>query len=154
MLTQRAPVLARFTRNDASRAAVAATVLIMVMTAILAVDLLPSAPIDYQVGQVVREDIAAPRAISFESTTLTQQARDEVRSAVPLQFDFTADKAIAARPPSEDVTGATDTGRTVVVDMNTPSGSCGEPLADLQNARNGRPLGASPGSRDRARDAG
>ena len=37
MLTQRAPVLARFTRNDASRAAVAATVLIMVMTAILAV---------------------------------------------------------------------------------------------------------------------
>ena len=95
MLTQRAPVLARFTRNDASRAAVAATVLILVMTAILAVDLLPSAPIDYRVGQVVREDIAAPRAISFESTTLTQQARDDARSAVPLQFDFTADKAIA-----------------------------------------------------------
>jgi cyclic-di-AMP phosphodiesterase PgpH len=95
MLTQRAPVLSRFTRNDASRAAVAATVLILVMTAILAVDLLPSAPIDYRVGQVVREDVAAPRAISFESTTLTQQARDDARSAVPLQFDFTADKAIA-----------------------------------------------------------
>ncbi|HET8786953.1 MAG TPA: hypothetical protein VFM38_15065, partial [Candidatus Limnocylindrales bacterium] len=95
MLTQRAPVLSRFTRNDASRAAVAATALILVVTAILAVDLLPSAPIDYRVGQVVREDIAAPRAISFESTTLTQQARDEARSTVPLQFDFTADKAIA-----------------------------------------------------------
>jgi putative nucleotidyltransferase with HDIG domain len=95
MLTQRAPVLARFTRNDASRAAVAATVLILLLTAIMAVDLLPSAPVDYRVGELVREDIAAPKAISFTSSTLTDQAKTEARAAVPLQFDFTADKAIA-----------------------------------------------------------
>ena len=95
MLPQRAPVLSRFTRNDASRAAVAATVLILLLTAILAVDLLPSAPVDYRVGELVREDIAAPKAISFTSNTLTDQARTAARAAVPLQFDFTADKAIA-----------------------------------------------------------
>jgi len=95
MLPQRAPVLARFTRNDASRAAVAATVLILILTAILAVDLLPSAPVDYRVGELVREDIAAPKAISFTSSTLTDQARTAARAGVPLQFDFTADKAIA-----------------------------------------------------------
>ncbi|HET9083206.1 MAG TPA: HDIG domain-containing protein [Candidatus Limnocylindrales bacterium] len=95
MLPQRAPVLSRFTRNDASRAAVAATVLILLLTAILAVDLLPSAPVDYRVGELVREDIAAPKAISFTSSTLTDQARTAARAGVPLQFDFTADKAIA-----------------------------------------------------------
>ena len=95
MLTQRAPVLARFTRNDASRATVAATVLILLLTAIMAADLLPSAPVDYRVGELVREDIAAPKAISFTSSTLTDQAKTEARAAVPLQFDFTADKAIA-----------------------------------------------------------
>ena len=95
MLTQRAPVLARFTRNDAWRAAVAATVLVLLLTAILAVDLLPTAPVDYRVGELVREDIAAPKAISFTSSTLTDQAKTEARASVPLQFDFTADKAIA-----------------------------------------------------------
>ena len=95
MLTHRGPVLSRFTRNDASRAAVAATVLILLLTAILAVDLLPSAPVNYRVGELVREDIAAPKAISFTSRTLTEQAKSQARAAVPLQFDFTADKAIA-----------------------------------------------------------
>jgi cyclic-di-AMP phosphodiesterase PgpH len=95
MLPQRAPVLSRFTRNDASRAAVAATVLVLLLTAILAVDLLPSAPVDYRVGELVREDIAAPKAISFTSKTRTDQAQAAARAAVPLQFDFTADKAIA-----------------------------------------------------------
>jgi cyclic-di-AMP phosphodiesterase PgpH len=95
MLPQRAPVLSRFTRNDASRAAVAATVLVLLLTAILAVDLLPAAPVDYRVGELVREDIAAPKAISFTSKTRTDQAQAAARAAVPLQFDFTADKAIA-----------------------------------------------------------
>src|ERR671924_508063 len=95
MLTARAPVLTRFTRNDASRAAVAATVLIVVLTAILSVDLLPSDPVRYEVGEVVREDLVAPRALSFESRTLTDEARREARAAVPPQFDYTADNAIA-----------------------------------------------------------
>ena len=96
MLTQRAPVLARFTRNDATRAGIAATVLIVVLTAILAIDLLPSDPVRYELGEVVREDLAAPRAVSFESQTLTEQARNQARAAVPFQFDYTAENAIAA----------------------------------------------------------
>ena len=95
MLTPRAPVLARFTRNDASRAAVAATVLIAVLTAILSVDLLPSDPVRYEVGEVVREDLVAPRALSFESRTLTDDARRAARAGVPPQFDYTADNALA-----------------------------------------------------------
>ena len=95
MLTQRAPVLARFTRNDAVRLAVAASALIIVITAILSVDLLPSDPVRYELGEVVREDLTAPRALSFESQTLTEEARTTARAAVPFQFDFTAENAIA-----------------------------------------------------------
>ena len=95
MLTQRAPVLARFTRNDAGRAGVAATVLVVALTAIFAADVLPSDPVRYEVGEVVREDLTAPRALSFESQTLTAEARAAARREVPPQFDFTADNAIA-----------------------------------------------------------
>ncbi len=94
MLTQRAPVLARFTRIDAMRLAVAATSLVVALTAILAFDL-PAAPVRYEIGEVIREDITAPRAVSFDSTTLTEDARRTARAAVPFQFDFTADNAIA-----------------------------------------------------------
>jgi putative nucleotidyltransferase with HDIG domain len=111
MLTPRAPVLARFTRNDASRAAVAATVLIVVLTAILAVDLLPSDPVRYEVGEVVREDVTAPRAVSFESQTLTERARAAARAAVPPQFDYTADNAIAIA--NEQASAFTDRVRRV-----------------------------------------
>ena len=95
MLMQRAPVLARFTRNDATRAGIAATVLIVLLTAILAFDLLPSDPVRYALGDIVREDLTAPKAVSFESQTLTGEARDQARAAVPFQFDYTAENAIA-----------------------------------------------------------
>ncbi len=94
MLTQRAPVLARFTRSDAMRLAVAATSLVVALTAILAFDL-PVDPVRYEIGEVIREDITAPRAVSFDSTTLTDEARSAARAAVPPQFDYTADSAIA-----------------------------------------------------------
>jgi putative nucleotidyltransferase with HDIG domain len=95
MLTQRAPVLARFTRSDAMRLAIAATGLVLALTAILAVDILPAETVRYEVGQVVREDVVSPRALSFESRTLTDQARATARAAVPSQYDFTSEKAIA-----------------------------------------------------------
>jgi putative nucleotidyltransferase with HDIG domain len=94
MLTQRAPVLARFTRSDATRLAVAATSLVVALTAILAFDL-PADPVRYEIGEVIREDITAPRAVSFDSTTLTEAARRTARAAVPPQFDYSADNAIA-----------------------------------------------------------
>ena len=95
MLTQRAPVLARFTRNDATRLVVAATGLIIALTAIFVVDILPSEAVRYEVGQVVREEIVAPRPVTFESEALTEESRDAARAAVQPQYDFTADKAIA-----------------------------------------------------------
>ena len=98
MLTQRAPVLARFTRSDATRAGIAATALILLLTAILSIDLLPSDPVRYEIGEVVREDLTAPRAVSFESQTLTDEARQQARAAVPFQFDYTAENAIAIAP--------------------------------------------------------
>ncbi len=94
MLTQRAPVLARFTRGDAMRLGIAATSLVVAMTAILAFDI-PADPVRYELGEVVREDVTAPRATSFQSQTLTDQARGAARAAVPPQYDFTADNAIA-----------------------------------------------------------
>jgi cyclic-di-AMP phosphodiesterase PgpH len=95
MLTQRAPVLARFTRSDATRLAIAATSLVFALTAILAIDLLPSEAVRYEQGQILREDLTSPKATSFESTTLTNEARTQARAAVPFQYDFTSEKAIA-----------------------------------------------------------
>jgi putative nucleotidyltransferase with HDIG domain len=95
MLTQRAPVLARFTRSDLTRLVIAAAGLVVALTAILAVDLSPSQPIKYVVGEVAREDVVSPRVVSFESKTLTDDARREARAAVPFQYDFTSEKAIA-----------------------------------------------------------
>jgi putative nucleotidyltransferase with HDIG domain len=95
MLTHRAPALARFTRHDATRLAIAAAALMVVLSVILAIDIQPAETVDFRVGEVVRADIRAPRAVSFESQTLTTEARAEARAAVPSQYDFTSENAIA-----------------------------------------------------------
>src|SRR5262245_45088436 len=95
MLTQRAPVLARFTRNDATRLAIAAIALIAALTAILAADILPSRSVQYVVGDVAAADVIAPKATTIVSSTLTDQARQAARVAVPFQYDYTSEKAIA-----------------------------------------------------------
>ncbi len=95
MLAKRAPALARFTRHDAARLGISAGILVLVLTAILGVDILPAESVDYRVGEVARADVTAPRAISFESQTLTEDARETARAAVPFQYDYTSEKAIA-----------------------------------------------------------
>jgi cyclic-di-AMP phosphodiesterase PgpH len=95
MLTQRAPALARFTRNDATRLTIAAGSMIIALTAILAVDLTPSESVQYTVGEVAREDVVSEKVISFESETLTEDKRRAARTAVPFQYDYTSEKAIA-----------------------------------------------------------
>ena len=95
MLTQRAPVLARFTRSDATRLAIAAIALIAALTAILAADILPSRSVQYEVGDVATADVVAPKATTIVSSTLTGQARAAARAAVPFQYDYTSEKAIA-----------------------------------------------------------
>jgi len=95
MLTQRAPVLARFTRSDATRLAIAAIALIAALSAILAADILPSRSVQYAVGDVAAADVIAPKSTTIVSTTLTDQARQAARTAVPFQYDYTSEKAIA-----------------------------------------------------------
>jgi membrane-associated HD superfamily phosphohydrolase len=95
MLAARTPTLSRFTRSDATRLGIAAVILVLLLTAILASDLLPEETVQYQSGDVALADIVAPRAIEFDSAVLTEQARAEARDAVQPQYDFTADRAIA-----------------------------------------------------------
>ena len=95
MLTQRAPALVRFTRNDATRLFIAAAVLVGALTAILGIDILPQPSLNLVEGDLAPSDIAAPRATTFESEVQTEAAREAARAAVPNQYDFTPDKAIA-----------------------------------------------------------
>ena len=95
MLTQQAPALSRFTRSDATRLGISAGILVLVMTAILGSDILPRESFSLQTGDLAPVDIAAPRALDYESNVLTTQARQAARDGVAPQYDFTSDQAIA-----------------------------------------------------------
>ena len=62
---------------------------------ILAIDILPQGPLSVQVGDLAPRDIVAPKAVTYESQDRTDAARQAARAAVPFQYDFTSDKAIA-----------------------------------------------------------
>ena len=95
MLTARAPALARFTRSDASRLAIATLILTAALTAILGIDILPDEPLQVSAGELAPRDITAPRAIDFVSVVRTTEARAAARAAVEPQYDFTSENAIA-----------------------------------------------------------
>jgi putative nucleotidyltransferase with HDIG domain len=95
MLIHRAPVIARFTRSDATRLGVAAAILILVMTAILGADILPEETFQYAAADVARSDIVAPRPAGFDSVVLTERARAAAREDVPPQYTYNTDTAIA-----------------------------------------------------------
>ena len=95
MLTSRAPALARFTRGDASRFAIAGLVLVLGLTGILGADILPDEPLRVSEGELAPRDIVAPRAIEFVSVVQTTEARAVARAAVEPQYDFTSENAIA-----------------------------------------------------------
>ncbi|HEX5149485.1 MAG TPA: HDIG domain-containing protein [Candidatus Limnocylindrales bacterium] len=95
MLTARAPALARFTRGDASRLAIATLILTAALTAILGIDILPDEPLRVSAGELAPRDITAPRAIDFVSVVRTTEARAAARAAVEPQYDFTSENAIA-----------------------------------------------------------
>ena len=95
MLTQRAPVANRFTRRDVPRLAIAAGILILALTAILGIDILPEPPLDVAEGQLATRDIVAPRALDYESQVQTDAARAAAEAAVPPQYTFTSENAIA-----------------------------------------------------------
>jgi putative nucleotidyltransferase with HDIG domain len=83
----------RLSRREVVRLAGAAAALIIAMTAILGVDFSPR--LDVKVGDLAPTDIKAPRAATFTNNVLTQAARDAARAAVPPQYDYTSESAIA-----------------------------------------------------------
>ena len=95
MLAQRVDRATPFSRRDLGRLLVASALLVLALTAIFAIDIIPT-PVEVKVGDVARADVVAPRAITFTSTILTTEARDAARTGVDPQYDFTPDKASAA----------------------------------------------------------
>ena len=95
MLTQRAEAIARFTRNDAVRFAIAAGILIVVLTAILGSEILPQPTLTAAVGDLAPRDIVSPRSLEFPSDSQTAAARDAAVKNVAPVYDFTTEKAVA-----------------------------------------------------------
>jgi len=92
MLTPRPDEAARFTRRDAGRLAIAAVVLVVLLTAILAIDIIPVRA-EVEPGSVATQDIVAPRAHRFISALQTERMRAEARAAVGLQYDYSEERA-------------------------------------------------------------
>jgi cyclic-di-AMP phosphodiesterase PgpH len=95
MLTQRTAAPARFSRRDLPRLAIAGGILVLALAAILGVDILPQPPLDVAEGQLATRDIVAPRALDYESKVQTDAARTAAKAAVPPQYSFTSENAIA-----------------------------------------------------------
>lgn len=95
MLTERTNVATTFTRRDIPRLAIAAGIFILALTVVLGADILPQPPLDATEGQLVIGDIVAPRAIDFDSSVQTEAAQTAARAAVPFQYSFTTENAIA-----------------------------------------------------------
>jgi cyclic-di-AMP phosphodiesterase PgpH len=95
MLSRRTDVPTRFTRHDIPRLAIAAIVLIAALAVILGADIIPQPPVDATLGRLATRDIVAPKATEFESAVQTAEARVEARAAVPPQYTFTTENAIA-----------------------------------------------------------
>ena len=95
MLTRSFAARAGFSRSDATRLAIAASILITGLAAVLGADVLPQQPLHVADGDLAQRDILAPRAIDFESDVQTADAQATARQAVEPQYDYTTENAIA-----------------------------------------------------------
>lgn len=95
LLTRPVEAITRFTRGDAVRLVISSGILVLVLTAVLASDILPEAPLSATTGQLARADVVAPRALEFESDVLTAKAKAAARLAVESKYDYTTENAIA-----------------------------------------------------------
>lgn len=155
MLTQRAQAAATFTRRDATRLGIASAILILVMTAILGIDILPSETLRVQAGDIAPRDIVAPRAIDVESETLTDAARQAARDAVPPQYDFTTDTAIAIAAEQQDAfetrVARIDAAFEATLTEESRRLLLGAALTDLSEASETTLISLSPGRWDAVR---
>ncbi|MBA3777796.1 MAG: hypothetical protein H0X16_00555, partial [Chloroflexi bacterium] len=89
---------APFTRRDASRLIVASTILVAVLAAVLAIDILPSrlslfpSHFTADVGELAPDDVISPRTIEFTSEIETEAAREAARAGVPPQYGYTPER--------------------------------------------------------------
>ena len=95
MLTQRVDAFARFTRNDATRFVIAASILVAVLTAIMGAHILPQEPLSVVAGDLAPRNIVAPKAVEFESASRTAAERAAAAESVDPQYDFTTENAAA-----------------------------------------------------------
>ena len=95
MLTQRLDAFARFTRRDAARFVIASGILVVVLTAIMAADILPEESLSLAAGDLAPRDIIATKAVEFESAARTEAERAAARESVDPQYDFTTENAAA-----------------------------------------------------------
>ncbi len=93
MLSQTIEQRLSFNRRDALRLVVAAGVLVVLLTAILAADILQPG-LTVVEGRPAERDIVAPNAISFDSDVQTEAERERARAAVQPQYDYSADRAV------------------------------------------------------------
>jgi cyclic-di-AMP phosphodiesterase PgpH len=94
MLTQRPDRTLPFTRRDAGRFITTAGLLIVALTAIFAVDIVPSG-LALKVGDVPKVDVLAPRSLSYTSAILTAQDQQAAQQAVGPVYDYTQEKGAA-----------------------------------------------------------
>ncbi len=102
LATQSRARLPAFTRRDGVRLAISASILIVALTAVLSIDIIPTA-YHVSVGDIAPATIRAPRAVTFVSEILTKQAQDAAVAAVPPKYDYTPQKGdlAAARQTAE-----------------------------------------------------
>ena len=91
MLARRSRRFLSFTRHDAVRLLAAAALLVAAMTAILSIDIFPTA-FPAQLGDVSNQVILAPRSINYQSKVSTDQAVQDAINAVPPQYNYTTQK--------------------------------------------------------------
>jgi len=88
MLSSGVASAAAFTRRDAVRLAIAAGALVAVLTAVLAIDLLPQAAFTGDVGDLAPQAVYAPRAKTYTSDVATEAARVGARRSVDFVYDY------------------------------------------------------------------
>jgi cyclic-di-AMP phosphodiesterase PgpH len=95
MLARSARQQGAFTRRDAIRGLIAATLLIVSLGVVLGIDALPGPLAGPGIisGDIALVDIHAPRAATIPSEAATEQRREDARREVPPQYDFTPERA-------------------------------------------------------------
>ena len=90
MIARRVSRAAAFTRRDAVRLVVSVAILAALVTAVLSIDLLPTATFQTTVNEPSPVDIYAPRAVQYTSEIQTTAQQQAARAAVAPQYDYTA----------------------------------------------------------------